>query len=146
MEPEEDPEWFKINNPVWKNCNQGLGDVCSAPGKTFLLDYEEINNLEQGEIVEDGYLDEGEGGKFSGEYSQEVALGPRTDAIRHNMHFLPVLPYLQNLTRLGMSLISRISVIMNVHFLRYDGILFAKGHCISLPQKMSGNTFTVTSC
>ena len=68
--------------------------------------------------------------KFSGEYSQEVDLGPTTDTIRHNnMHFLPVPPYLQNLTCLEMSLISRISVIMNIHVLKY-GMMSAKGHCI----------------
>ena len=35
-----------------------------------------------------------------------------------------------------MSLICRISVIVNVPILRY-GMMSAKGHCINLPQKMS---------
>ena len=63
-------------------------------------------------------------------------LGPAQDNIRHNgMHFLPVPPFLQNLTILEVALIRRITVIMNVHLLRY-GMLASKGHSISFPQRM----------
>ena len=51
------------------------------------------------------------------------------------MHFLPIPPYLQNLTILEISLIRRVTVVMNIHLLRY-GMLSSKGHCISLPQRM----------
>ena len=75
--------------------------------------------------------------KFSGAFSvHDDDLGPATHTIRDNgMHFLPVPPYLQNLTLLEISLIRRITVIMNIHLLRY-GMLASKGHCISLPQRM----------
>ena len=51
------------------------------------------------------------------------------------MHFEAIPPYLQNLTTLEAALISRISVAINVHILRY-GMLAYKGHCVSLPQEM----------
>ena len=35
-----------------------------------------------------------------------------------------------------MALISRITVVMNVHLLRY-GMMSSKGHCVSLPQEMT---------
>ena len=64
-------------------------------------------------------------------------MGPETDEIRtNNMHFLPTPPYLKNLTTVEMALISKITVVMNVHVLRY-GMLASKGHCISLPQEMN---------
>ena len=75
--------------------------------------------------------------KFSGCYSRTDDMGPHTDEITtNNMHFLPIPPYLQNLTTVEMALISKITVVMNVHVLRY-GMLASKGHCISLPQDMS---------
>ena len=62
-------------------------------------------------------------------------MGPSTNTMRTNsMHFEPVPPYLQNLTTVEMALISRITVVMNVHILRY-GMLASKGHCVSLPQE-----------
>ncbi|XP_057310732.1 uncharacterized protein LOC130648690 [Hydractinia symbiolongicarpus] len=75
--------------------------------------------------------------RFSGILSvDDDDLGPLHDNIRHNdMHFLPVPPYLQNLTILEVALIRRITVIMNIHLLRY-GMLASKGHCISFPQRM----------
>ena len=74
--------------------------------------------------------------KFSGIHSAEVDLGPKSDPIRDNsMHFLPVPPFLQNLTTIVLALISKITVCMNVHMLRY-GMLAAKGHSISIPQRM----------
>ena len=75
--------------------------------------------------------------KFSGAFStDDDDLGPSCHQIRHNdMHFLPIPPYLQNLTMLKVSLIRRITVIMKIHLLRF-GMLSSKGHCISLPQQM----------
>ena len=68
--------------------------------------------------------------KFSGCYSKDESMGPKGDSIRHNgMHFLPVPPYLKNLTTVEMTLISKIAVIMNVHVLRY-GMLASKGQVL----------------
>jgi hypothetical protein len=73
--------------------------------------------------------------KFSGCLSDESSKGPSTNILRtNNMHFMDIPPYLQNLSTVEMALISRITVIMNVHILRY-GMLASKGHCISLPQE-----------
>ena len=74
--------------------------------------------------------------KFSGIYSTDIDIGPPTNKMRHqNMHFAEIPPYLKNLTTVEMALISRITVVMNVHLLRY-GMLASKGHCVSLPQEM----------
>ena len=74
--------------------------------------------------------------KFSGIYSTDIDIGPPTNKMRHqNMHFSEIPPYLKNLTTVEMALISRITVVMNVHLLRY-GMLASKGHCVSLPQDM----------
>ena len=74
--------------------------------------------------------------RFSGAYTtDDDDLGP-VGTIRHNnMHFEEVPPYLKGLTMLEESLIRRITVIMNIHLLRY-GMLSSKGHSISLPQRM----------
>ena len=74
---------------------------------------------------------------FSGCRSVEEHLGPKTHELRHNnMHFEDVPPFLQNLTALESSLVSKVSVGIRVHILRY-GMLASKGHCISLPNKMA---------
>jgi len=52
------------------------------------------------------------------------------------MHFLEVPPFLQNLSTVEMALISKITVCMNVHMLRH-GMMAAKGHSISIPQRMA---------
>ena len=52
------------------------------------------------------------------------------------MHFETVPPYLLNLSTVELALISRITVCLNVHILRY-GMLTAKGHSISIPQRMT---------
>ena len=63
-------------------------------------------------------------------------MGPSSNEIQtNNMYFEVIPPYLQNLTTLEAALISRISVAINVHILRY-GMLASKGHCVSLPQEM----------
>ena len=49
-----------------------------------------------------------------------------------NMNFGEISPYLKDL--------SRITVVMNVHLLRY-GMMSSKGHFVSLPQEM-----TIASC
>ena len=57
--------------------------------------------------------------------------------MRHqNMHFAELPPYLKNLTTVEMALISGITVVMNVHLLRY-GMFSYKGHCVSLPQEIT---------
>ena len=79
--------------------------------------------------------------KFSGLDSLDVDMGHRGDVIRHNnMHFAEIPPYLKYLSTVEMALISRITVVMNVHLLRY-GMMSSKGHCVSLPQEM-----TIASC
>ena len=78
--------------------------------------------------------------KLSGLDSLDVDMGHRGDAIRHNMHFAEIPPYLKDLSTVDMALISRITVVMNVHLLRY-GMMSSKGHCVSLPQEM-----TIASC
>ena len=73
--------------------------------------------------------------KFSGVNSSDIDLSPAYNIMKNNnMHFHQVPPYLQNLTTVEMALISRITVAMNVHLLRY-GMLACKGHTISLPQE-----------
>ena len=78
--------------------------------------------------------------KYSGIYSTEddMALDPSNNQIlRHNdMHFRKVPPYLQGLTTTETALISKISVLMNVHVLK-TGMFASKGHCVSLPQTMN---------
>ena len=75
--------------------------------------------------------------KFSGYQSNAIDMGPSTDDIRHNgMHFLPIPPYLQNLSMVEKALIAKITVCINVHLLRY-GMLSSKGHTVSVPQSMS---------
>ena len=60
--------------------------------------------------------------KFSGIYSSEedMAYDPTTDLpVRHNdMHFRKVPPYLKGLTTTEMALVSKVSVLMNVHSLK----------------------------
>ena len=48
------------------------------------------------------------------------------------MHFNEIPPYLKNLTTVEIALISKITVVFNVHVLRY-GMVASKGYCISLP-------------
>ena len=56
--------------------------------------------------------------KCSGIYSTDIDIGPPTNKMRHqNMHFAEIPPYLKNLTTSEMALISRITVVMNVHLL-----------------------------
>ena len=63
-------------------------------------------------------------------------LGPPTDLLReNNMHFKPVPPFLQDLTAVEIALISKITVCINVHMLRY-GMFASKGHSISLPHRI----------
>uniref|UniRef100_A0A7M5XMZ9 DUF6570 domain-containing protein n=1 Tax=Clytia hemisphaerica TaxID=252671 RepID=A0A7M5XMZ9_9CNID len=57
--------------------------------------------------------------------------------IRHNnMHFGPIPECFKNLTTVELALISKITVCMRVHMLRY-GMMSSKGHSISIPQRMS---------
>ena len=73
--------------------------------------------------------------KFSGCFSAESELGPPENIVRHNnMHFHDIPPFLQNLKTLEMALIAKITVVMNVHVLKF-GMLSAKGHCVSLPTE-----------
>jgi len=75
--------------------------------------------------------------KFSGHLSPEEDLGPINDSIRHNnMHFLQCPPQLKNLSSIELALVSKITVAINVHMLRY-GMLASKGHSVSLPQGMA---------
>ncbi len=78
--------------------------------------------------------------KYSGIYSSEedMAFDPTTDLPqRHNdMHFRKVPPYLKGLTTTETALISKISVLMNVHVLK-TGMFASRGHCVSLPQAMN---------
>ncbi|XP_066910877.1 uncharacterized protein [Clytia hemisphaerica] len=75
--------------------------------------------------------------KFSGYLTtDEKDLGPPSHPIRHNgMHFLPIPPFLQNLTMVERLLIAKITVCTNVHLLRH-GMLSSKGHTVSIPNKM----------
>ena len=52
------------------------------------------------------------------------------------MHFEDIPPYLNNLSAVEKALISKITVCTNVHMLRH-GMLSAKGHSISIPQRMA---------
>ena len=78
--------------------------------------------------------------KFSGINSAEedMAYDPTNNLpVRHNdMHFRIVPPYLKGLTTTEIALISKISVLMNVHVLK-TGMFASKGHCVSLPQTMN---------
>ena len=83
--------------------------------------------------------------KFSGCFSDNIDMGPPTNLIRtNNMHFEPVPPYLENLTTVEMALVSRITVVMRVHILRY-GMLASKGHSISKLLKMLSLAFVLAS-
>ena len=67
-------------------------------------------------------------------YSKQQHMAPATNIIRtNNMHFNEIPPHLKNLTTVEIALISKITVVINVHVLRY-GMLASKGYCISLPQ------------
>ena len=77
--------------------------------------------------------------KFSGIHSPESDLPPITlnNKIRHNnMHFSEQPPFLKNLTLVELALVSKISVIMNIHILKKFGMFSYTGHTVSLPQKM----------
>ena len=75
--------------------------------------------------------------KWSGYLSVESDLGPEKSLIRHNnMHFYPIPDVLKQLTTIELALISKITVCMRVHMLRY-GMLSSKGHSVSVPQRMS---------
>jgi len=63
-------------------------------------------------------------------------LGPRSTALRHNdQNFLPVPPFLQQLTAVEVALICRISCIQRIFILR-GGMLGSRGHCVSVPANM----------
>ena len=53
----------------------------------------------------------------------------------NNMHFLPIPPFLQNLTTIEQLMIRRIITFMQVHTLKY-GMLASNGHAVSIPQDM----------
>ena len=75
--------------------------------------------------------------KFSGIYSVEEDLTPPSNEVRHNnMHFRKIPPYLQGLSTTEIALISKISVITNVHVLK-TGMFSGRGHTISLPHPMT---------
>ena len=56
--------------------------------------------------------------------------------IKHNnMHFRNVPPYLVGLSTTEIALISKISVLTNIHILK-TGMFSSRGHTISLPHPM----------
>jgi hypothetical protein len=51
------------------------------------------------------------------------------------MHFLPVPPFLDDLTAVELALVSKITGVMRIHVLR-TGMLSSAGHVTSLPNTM----------
>ena len=75
--------------------------------------------------------------KFSGIHSKNEDIISSFNQIQHNdMHFRYVPPYLDGLSTTEIALISKISVITNIHILK-TGMFSSRGHTISLPHPMT---------
>ena len=126
---------YHCSKPISREQPSETIPILVQPWKIFKKEH----NCKRCHLERNAHLKKGllKAAKFSGIYSPECDLGPKHHQIRHNnMHFEPVPPYLQNLSTVETALISRITVVMNIHLLRY-GMLASKGHTVSLPQPMN---------
>ena len=74
--------------------------------------------------------------RFSGYLSNSEDCYKESDSYFHNnQHFLPIPPFLKDLTFVESLLIRKISVAVYVHSLKY-GMLASKGHAVAIPHDL----------
>ena len=125
----------------WKLNKSGICGKCVKDRKNSKRVTRQVHKKKQANNIPVDDVSMRTAAKFSGIYSPEedLAYDPKStySVIRHNdMHFRPIPPFLKELSTTELALVSKMTVVMNVHVQR-TGMFASKGHSVSLPQPMN---------